>query len=292
MWGRSVRRPRPGREGPRRGRSSRMVTVSSLATAKTSGASDSHTPWPWHRSRSTEMRITPTTGRRRGTMPPGATRASPTPVPDRTGLLQLDHHLRVVVPVGVGRLGQLELPVQQQHREDGLQLHHGECRPDAAVAAGAEGDPGPRVGTVLLAWHEVPRRLEGVGIGEVLGDPVGHRGAGPDHLAGPDGEPVDLEVLLGHPEQQDQRRVEAQGLLDRRLQVGHLAQGLVADLGPAGVQLVQLAVDGRQLVGVGQQLDQRPGRRARGGVVAGEHHRDEHAGDLVGREAVRAVLVA
>ena len=35
-------------------------------------------------------------------------------------------------------------------------------------------------------------------------------------------------------------------------------------------------------LGVAQQLDQRPGRRARGGVVPGEHHRDEDAGDVVG----------
>ena len=33
-------------------------------------------------------------------------------------------------------------------------------------------------------------------------------------------------------------------------------------------------------VRVAQELDQRPGGRARGGVVPREHHRDEHPGDL------------
>src|ERR1700737_2413099 len=47
---------------------------------------------------------------------------------------QLDHHLRVVVAVGVSRLGHLELIGAQQNREDGLDLHGGERRPHAAVA--------------------------------------------------------------------------------------------------------------------------------------------------------------
>ena len=223
--------------------------------------------------------------------PPGPA-AGLAPVADHAGLLELDHHLRVVVAVGVRGLGQLELPVRQQHREDGLELHHGEGGPDAPVAAGPEGDPGPGVGPVLLARLEVAGRLEGVGVGEVLGDPVGDRRAGPDHLAGLDGEPVHLEVLLGHPEQQDERRVQAQGLLDGRLEVGHLPEGLVADLGAVGVELDELAVHRGQLVGMAEQLDEGPGRGARRGVVAGEHHGDEHAGHLVGQEARRAVLVA
>ncbi len=91
----------------------------------------------------------------------------------------------MVVAIGVRRLGQLELPVAEQHREDGFELHHGEGGPDAAVAAGAERDPGPGVGSVLFPGCQVAVRDELVGLGEVLGDPVGDRGTGPDHLARP-----------------------------------------------------------------------------------------------------------
>ena len=115
----------------------------------------------------------------------------------------------MVVAVGVRRLGQLEVPVPQQHREDGLELHHGEGRPDAAVAAGPEGDPGPRVGAVLGPGLEVALGHEGVGVGEVVGDPVRHGGAGPHQLAGRHAEPLDLQLLLGHPQDQDERGVEA-----------------------------------------------------------------------------------
>ena len=54
---------------------------------------------------------------------------------------------------------------------------------------------------------------------------------------------ADVEVLLGHPQQQDERRVQAQRLLDGRLEVRDLAQGLEADLRAVGVELVELGVD-------------------------------------------------
>ena len=101
----------------------------------------------------------PGTGRGRPRSSLRATAAPrPAPVAHPAGLLELHDHLRVVVAVGVERLGRLELPALQQHREDGLQLHHGEGGADAAVPAGPEGDPGPRVGPVLLARLEVAGR--------------------------------------------------------------------------------------------------------------------------------------
>ena len=83
---------------------------------------------------------------------------APAPVAGGAGLGELHDHLRVVVAVGVGRLGELERYQRQQHREDRLELHHGEGGAHAAVAAGAEGDPAPRVGDVVLAGLEVAGR--------------------------------------------------------------------------------------------------------------------------------------
>ena len=45
---------------------------------------------------------------------------------------------------------------------------------------------------------EVALGHEGVGVREVLGDPVRHRGARRDELARIDAVSVDVEVLLGH----------------------------------------------------------------------------------------------
>src|SRR5439155_27082578 len=44
------------------GVSSSTSTWPALGTSKTPGASDSHTAWPWQRSRSTRIRITPLLG--------------------------------------------------------------------------------------------------------------------------------------------------------------------------------------------------------------------------------------
>jgi hypothetical protein len=54
---------------------------------------------------------------------------------------------------------------------------------------------------------------------------------------------------------------------------------------------VELVDDPGQLLGALQQLDDHPRRGGGRGVVAGEHHRDEHPGHLVGAEAQRPVLV-
>ena len=85
--------------------------------------------------------------------------------------------------------------------------------------------------------------------------------------------------------------MQAQCLLDHVVQLRNLAQRMETHLLAVGVEFVEfldhLGVD----VGVPHQLDQRPRRRARAGVVPGEHQRDEHSGDLVGREPRVAVLV-
>ena len=117
-------------------------------------------------------------------------------------------------------------------------------------------------------------------------------GLAPTSLPGAMRNALDLELLLGHPQHQDERGVQAQGLFDGRLQSGHVPQRLVAHLLAVGVELVELGPHRGQLVGMAQQLDERPRRGARGGVVPGEHHRDEHARDHVGGEARRAVLLA
>ena len=110
-----------GRSGPRPRRSARRslggvgsstTTWWSLPTSNTPGASDSQTPWPWQRSVSTTIRI------RR--LPCSAARHRPPAVADDAGLLELDDHLRVVVAVGLGRLGRLELPVQEEHEKMAL----------------------------------------------------------------------------------------------------------------------------------------------------------------------------
>ena len=148
----------------------------------------------------------------------------------------------MVVVVALGRLGGLDLPVLEKDAEDRLELHQGEGGTDAAVAAGAERDPAPRVGDVLVAGVEVTVGHEGVGVGEGLGEAVRDAERGADELALADGVAGQLHVGGGLAEHEDQRRVEAQGLLDRRLQPGDLAQGLVADVVAVGEQLVELGI--------------------------------------------------
>src|SRR4051812_35069091 len=113
--------------------------------------------WPWHRSRSTSMRKCEAMASLLLDAPAVAHLGWP---------LQLDHHLRVVVAIGVGGLRHFEFVLPQQNREDGLDLHGGERRADAAVPARAERNPGPAVRGVGLLRFVVAVRIEGVGIRE------------------------------------------------------------------------------------------------------------------------------
>ena len=47
-------------------------------------------------------------------------------VPDATGLLELNHHLRVIVPIAARGLRELKAVIAKQVAEDGLDLHHRE----------------------------------------------------------------------------------------------------------------------------------------------------------------------
>ena len=153
---------------------------------------------------------------------------------------QLNHHLRVVVAVAVGRLRHLELVLAQQNREDRLDLHGGERGADAAVPARAERDPRPPIDDVGLLGLVVAVRVERVGVGEVLGDPVADRRGGGDEVALVDREALDLELALGDPHQDDQRRVQPQGLLDDVVQLRNLAQRMETHLLAVGVELLEL----------------------------------------------------
>ena len=102
--------------------------------------------------------------------------------------------------------------------------------------------------------------------------------------------PLDLELVLGHPHQDDQRRVQPQRLLDNVLQQRNLAQRMKTHLLTVGVEIVEFAGHLGMDLRVAHQFDQRPGRGAGAGVVAGEHQRDEHAGDFVGGEPEIAVV--
>src|SRR3546814_16265078 len=65
---------------------------------------------------------------------------------------------------------------------------------------------------------------------------------------------------------------------------------LVADLLLLVGQRLELGHHRGEDVGVAQQLDEGPGRGARGGVVPGEHNRDENAGAAVCPEGRLAVV--
>lgn len=99
-----------------------------------------------------------------------------------------------------------------------------------------------------------------------------------------------LELALGHSHEDDQRRVQAQRLFQHVFQLRNLAQRMETHRSAVAVQLVEFVDHGRVGVAMAHQLDQRPRSRTRAGVMAGEHHRDEHAGDLVGREPGSAGL--
>ncbi len=101
-----------------------------------------------------------------------------------------------------------------------------------------------------------------------------------------------VEVVHHLAHQDDQRRVQAQRLLDRALELGDLAQGLVADLAPVGVDLVEL---------VGRRASSRRGLRSSSISVQAAVPEVvwwpaniiemNMPGDLVGGVAGRAVLV-
>src|SRR4029453_7673203 len=85
---------------------------------------------------------------------------------------------------------------------------------------------------------------------------------------------------------------QAQRLLEAALQHRNLAQRLVADVAPVGVELVELLADLRQPRRMAQQLEQGPRRRRPRRVGSREHQRDEHAGDRLDVEARRAVRIS
>ena len=90
-----------------------------------------------------------------------------------------------------------------------------------------------------------------------------------------------------HAQQDDQRRVQPQRLLEHRLQARDRPQRLEGDLRAVGVDVVELGDHVLERLGVAEQLDQRPRGGAGGRVVPGEHHRDEDAGDVVGAHVDR-----
>src|SRR5664280_1951517 len=111
----------------------------------------------------TRRRRGPGTGqdRRRCASGPGLrVGALPPAVADGARLLELDDHLGQIGHVVLGRLGELELPLLEEHREDRLQLHQGERLTHTTVASGPERDPRPRVEAVLLARLDVAGRVE------------------------------------------------------------------------------------------------------------------------------------
>ena len=207
------------------------------------------------------------------------------------GLADGDHHLREVVLVALVRLGELEVVAAEHDREDRLQLHHREGGAHAAVASGAEGDPAEAL-AVLLASGEVALGQVALRVGEVLGHAVRHRRRRRHQVTRGHGIALVVEVAHHLAHQDDERRVEAQRLLQRALEQRDLAQRLVADVAPVGEQLVELGGHLAVPLRVLEQVDHRPGGRHRRGVVPGEHHRDEHAGDLVVAEAALPFLVA
>ena len=88
-------------------------------------------------------------------------------------------------------------------------------------------------------WLVVAVRVERVGVGEVLGDPVADRRGGRDEVTFVDREAFDLELALRHPHQDDERRVQAQGLLDDVVELRNLTQRMETHLLAVGVELLQ-----------------------------------------------------
>mmetsp|Transcript_29587 Transcript_29587/g.49738 ORF Transcript_29587/g.49738 Transcript_29587/m.49738 type:complete len:338 (+) Transcript_29587:639-1652(+) len=102
----------------------------------------------------------------------------------------------------------------------------------------------------------------------------------------------DGERLLAHPHQHDQWRVDAQGFLHTAVEMVHLVDDVE-------VQFVAMSFDDLALLLlslrpdhllVREHVQARPRGGDGAGVLAGEQHRDQHAGDLIIRQS-RAVLV-
>ncbi len=143
----------------------------------------------------------------------------------------------MIVAVAVGGLGHLELVLPQQNREDRLDLHLRERGADAAVPAGAEGNPRPTVDDVGLLGFVVAVRVEPVGVGEVLGNPIGDRRRGRHEVTLVDRKALDLELTLRDAHQDDQRGMQAQRLLDDIVQLRNLAQRMETHLLTVGIEL-------------------------------------------------------
>ena len=108
------------------------------------------------------------------------------------------------------------------------------------------------VAQILLARVDVASGVELVGLREVRLDPVRHPRRRGDDRALRDGVAHQLEVLLHHAHQDDQRWVQPQRLLERRLQDGDRAQRLEGHLGCVavgigGIERVELGDQGAQL---------------------------------------------
>ena len=159
------------------------------------------------------------------------------------------------------------------------------------MATAAEGHVGEGVLRVLLARRGEAVGIEALRLGEAGGIEVRERRRHRDDRALRHHVARVVEVDERGARQPDQRRVQAQRLLHRVLELRDLAQRLVADLAAVGVDAVELLAHALHELRRAQQLDQRPGGGAGAGVVPGEHGRDQDAGDDGGRVAERLAVL-
>mmetsp|Transcript_38484 Transcript_38484/g.80705 ORF Transcript_38484/g.80705 Transcript_38484/m.80705 type:complete len:216 (-) Transcript_38484:87-734(-) len=183
----------------------------------------------------------------------------------------------------------VDLHLVQQRHQDAPRLCEGELAADALPAAREEGDP--LEGVVHPA--RVDLRLEEALRDELLGPgPEGrvvaqhdgrqrHDGAGRDRVA------AQHVGLLGDAHCEGGGGVEAQGLLDDRLGVGHGLEGLGRDAGgpQGGPDLLQHA---RARLRVPRQQHQRPRHRGGGSLVTSQEERQAVILHLFVAHAARA----
>ena len=142
----------------------------------------------------------------------------------------------------------------QEGRQDRLDLQQRKRVPHALVSTTTKRNVGV-VALVLLARWRKAVRIECHRIAKHLGNAVRHRRRDQQPGAGRQRVLLELEVTQGHAQEHEQRRVQAQRLLDRPLGAVELAQREEVHVVAGVVDAMQLVDDALHVLGLAEQLE-------------------------------------
>mmetsp|Transcript_22439 Transcript_22439/g.63018 ORF Transcript_22439/g.63018 Transcript_22439/m.63018 type:complete len:386 (+) Transcript_22439:475-1632(+) len=135
---------------------------------------------------------------------------------------------------------------------------------------------------VRLIADEPAVRVVGAGVREARRVPAAEGGGGEEGVALGHGVPGNFHIDHQLAHEEDDGRVDAQGLHDAGVQEGHVRQGLVGEVVTVLFHVAPLFLDGAgHVLGELHEEEARPRARDAARVLPGEQHRNHHAGELL-----------